>query len=121
MPILISTLLLSETMLVRNTITFKFRFLTSASDKQSKDTTSYIDVKSELLRDILREVLRDVKSVSVMEDKPSVTIRLDNARVRNNSNSEGRLNRMFFFTSSLSLRSTSTSYETMRMITILHD
>jgi hypothetical protein len=34
--------------------------------------TSYIDIKSEDLRDILREVLHDIKAVSLMEDKPSV-------------------------------------------------
>ena len=32
----------------------------------------YIDIKSEGLRDILRVVLYDVKSISLMEDKPSV-------------------------------------------------
>jgi len=41
-------------------------------DKNTKDVTSYIDVKSGLLREILRDVLRDVKAVSLMEDKPSV-------------------------------------------------
>jgi hypothetical protein len=34
--------------------------------------TPYIDFKSEGLRDILREVLHDIKAISLMEDKPSV-------------------------------------------------
>lgn len=33
----------------------------------------FIDIKSEGLRDILRDVLHDIKAVSLMEDKPSVT------------------------------------------------
>ena len=41
-------------------------------DKNTKETTLYIDVKSKPLREILRDVLRDVKAVSLMEDKPSV-------------------------------------------------
>jgi hypothetical protein len=32
----------------------------------------FIDIKSEGLRDILRDVLYDIKAVSVVEDKPSV-------------------------------------------------
>ena len=32
----------------------------------------FIDIKSESLRDILRDVLHDIKAVSLMEDKPSV-------------------------------------------------
>ncbi|RAL09439.1 ATP-binding protein, partial [Aspergillus homomorphus CBS 101889] len=41
-------------------------------DSKSKKSTTYIDVKSEILRDILREVLENVKTVSVMEAKPSI-------------------------------------------------
>ncbi|KAF2177301.1 hypothetical protein K469DRAFT_742614, partial [Zopfia rhizophila CBS 207.26] len=41
-------------------------------DKTTKDTTSYIDIKSEFLRDILREILRDVRGVSLAEDMPTV-------------------------------------------------
>ena len=33
---------------------------------------SFIDIKSEGLRDILRDVLHDIKAISLMEDKPSV-------------------------------------------------
>lgn len=33
----------------------------------------YIDIKSEGLRDILRVVLHDIKAISLIEDKPSVT------------------------------------------------
>ncbi|KAL2783988.1 P-loop containing nucleoside triphosphate hydrolase protein [Aspergillus keveii] len=41
-------------------------------DPKSKDSTTYVDVKSETLRDIVREVLGNVKAVSVMEPKPSI-------------------------------------------------
>jgi len=41
-------------------------------DKTTKDTTSYIDIKSEYLRDILRETLQDVRGVSLAEDMPTV-------------------------------------------------
>lgn len=41
-------------------------------DRKSREVTSYIDVISEWLRDILREVLHGIKAVSVMKDKPSV-------------------------------------------------
>jgi hypothetical protein len=42
------------------------------ADPKSKDSTTFVDVKSETLRDIVREVLGNVKAVSVMEPKPSV-------------------------------------------------
>ncbi|KAI1830409.1 hypothetical protein CBS147337_8876 [Penicillium roqueforti] len=41
-------------------------------DRTSKEVVSFIDIKSEGLRDILRDVLHDIKAVSLMEDKPSV-------------------------------------------------
>ncbi len=34
--------------------------------------TAYIDIKSEGLRDILRDVLKDVKWIRLGEDKPAV-------------------------------------------------
>ncbi|KAF2184285.1 hypothetical protein K469DRAFT_688770 [Zopfia rhizophila CBS 207.26] len=42
------------------------------TDKTTKDTTSYIDIKSELLRDILKEILQDVRGISLSEDMPTV-------------------------------------------------
>jgi hypothetical protein len=42
-------------------------------DKKTKVTTTYIDVKSELLRDILRDVLKDVRGISLNESKLSVS------------------------------------------------
>lgn len=39
----------------------------------SRKSTAYIVVKSETLRDILREVLENVKTVSIIEAKPSVS------------------------------------------------
>ena len=41
-------------------------------DKVTKDPTFYVDIKSAELRDILRDVLKDVYGLSLMEDKPSV-------------------------------------------------
>ncbi|EDN09608.1 predicted protein [Histoplasma mississippiense (nom. inval.)] len=41
-------------------------------DNESKESTSYIDVKSEVLRDILRGMLQYAKGVNLMEDKPSI-------------------------------------------------
>lgn len=42
-------------------------------DKKNKETTCYIDVKSEILRDILRDVLKDVGGVSLNESKLCVS------------------------------------------------
>lgn len=42
------------------------------ADKTTKDTTSYIDIKSEPLRDSLRIILRDVRGISLAEDMPSI-------------------------------------------------
>lgn len=39
-----------------------------ALDERSKKSTVYIDVKSAILRDILREVLGGVKAVSTVPD-----------------------------------------------------
>ncbi|OJD12529.1 hypothetical protein AJ78_06894 [Emergomyces pasteurianus Ep9510] len=41
-------------------------------NNESKKSMTYIDVKSEVLRDILREVLQDAKEVNLMKDKPSI-------------------------------------------------
>jgi hypothetical protein len=41
-------------------------------DRKSEQVMPFVDVKSEGLRDILREVLHDIKAVCLMEDKPSV-------------------------------------------------
>lgn len=41
-------------------------------DRNSEAVTPYIDIQSEWLRDILREVLHGLKATSLMEDKPSV-------------------------------------------------
>ncbi|KAI1955153.1 hypothetical protein LOZ58_006845 [Ophidiomyces ophidiicola] len=40
--------------------------------KYSDTSTTYIDVKSNELRDILRGVLRDVRATSLMEERPSI-------------------------------------------------
>ena len=42
-------------------------------DKKTKVTTSYVDVKSELLRDVLRDLLKDVRGISLNESKLSVS------------------------------------------------
>ncbi|KAI1932539.1 hypothetical protein LOZ66_006834 [Ophidiomyces ophidiicola] len=41
-------------------------------DSESKESTTFIDVKSDALRDILRDLLRGTKAVSLMEVKPSI-------------------------------------------------
>ncbi|KAI2735150.1 hypothetical protein DTO013E5_9491 [Penicillium roqueforti] len=41
-------------------------------DRTSKEIVSFIDIKSEGLRDSLRDVLHDIKAVSLMEIKPSI-------------------------------------------------
>jgi hypothetical protein len=41
-------------------------------DRNTKDPISYIDIKSEELRGILREVLKDVHGISLMVEKPTV-------------------------------------------------
>ncbi|PKX91221.1 uncharacterized protein P174DRAFT_454055 [Aspergillus novofumigatus IBT 16806] len=42
-------------------------------DRNSNAVMTYVDIKSEGLREILRAVLQDVKAISLMEDKPSVS------------------------------------------------
>lgn len=65
--------LLSVNVLVRNTFTLKTEtILILFLDRNSEEVTSFIDIKSEGLRDILRVVLHEIKAISVMEDKPSV-------------------------------------------------
>jgi len=54
--------------------TFLFYTNNNSLDKKTKEPTFYIDIKSEELRDILREVLKDVYSVSLIEDKPSISL-----------------------------------------------
>jgi len=39
------------------------------SDKKTLNSTYYVDIKSEELRDILRTVLRDIRAVNLNEDK----------------------------------------------------
>ncbi|CAG8196152.1 unnamed protein product [Penicillium olsonii] len=41
-------------------------------DRTSEEVVPFIDIKSEGLRDILRDVLHDIKAISLMEDKPSI-------------------------------------------------
>ena len=43
-------------------------------ERNSEEVTPYIDIKSEALRDMLLEVLHDIKAISLMEDKPSVIV-----------------------------------------------
>jgi hypothetical protein len=41
-------------------------------DRDNKDAAFYVDIKSEELRDILREILKDVHGISLMVEKPTV-------------------------------------------------
>ena len=43
-------------------------------DRKTAETTLYIDVKSEWLRRVLKEILRDVHAVSTNETKLSVSL-----------------------------------------------
>lgn len=45
---------------------------TSRVDYQNKFLKSYVDIKSVDLRDVLREVLKDVSGIGLREDKPTV-------------------------------------------------
>jgi hypothetical protein len=42
-------------------------------DRDTKETTCYVDIKSEQLRDVLRKVLVDISVVSLKGHKPSVS------------------------------------------------
>ncbi len=43
-------------------------------DKKTLSPTHYIDIKSEELRDILRKILRNIRTVNINEDKPAVKL-----------------------------------------------
>ena len=43
-------------------------------DKKTLDPIYYVDIKSEGLRDILKSVLRDIRTVNLNEDKPAVKL-----------------------------------------------
>ena len=45
----------------------------SMLDEANMHYKTYVDIKSELLRDVLREVLCDVNTVSLRGDKPEVS------------------------------------------------
>ncbi|KAH8751172.1 hypothetical protein BGZ57DRAFT_775113, partial [Hyaloscypha finlandica] len=45
-------------------------------NKKTKVTTSYIDIKLELLWDILRDILKDVRGISLNESKLSISYNL---------------------------------------------
>jgi hypothetical protein len=45
------------------------------SDKETAEATAYVDIKSPGLRDILRAVLKDIRTVDVGADKPAVLSR----------------------------------------------
>jgi hypothetical protein len=45
----------------------------ASQDKENKYYTEYVDIKSEGLQDILREIFKDVNGVSFGEDKLSVS------------------------------------------------
>jgi hypothetical protein len=42
-------------------------------DRKGLKSTTYVDIKSECLRDILRTVLEDIKWLCLGEDKPTVS------------------------------------------------
>ena len=42
-------------------------------DWENKYKNTVVDIKSKILRDALQDVMKDVKSVSLVEDQPSVS------------------------------------------------
>ncbi|KAL2376051.1 hypothetical protein RJZ90_007765 [Blastomyces dermatitidis] len=44
----------------------------SISDRMTKETKTFVDIKSEVLLDVLREIVADVRAISLREDKPSI-------------------------------------------------
>ena len=42
-------------------------------DKESSEITTFVDIKSAILRDNLREVCLDIRSVSLADSTPSVS------------------------------------------------
>lgn len=70
---MLNMLSLSVNVLVRNVFAQEIEpILIAWLERNSEEVTQYIDIKSEGLCDILREVLHDIKAISLMEDKPSV-------------------------------------------------
>ncbi|KAG4427614.1 hypothetical protein IFR05_016902 [Cadophora sp. M221] len=63
---------IEESSIAKGSTYDEYVFVRTRIDKDTKELTFYVDVNSEELRDILREVLKDVYGVSLMEDKPSV-------------------------------------------------
>ncbi len=43
-------------------------------DKKTLDLIYYVNIKLEGLRDILRTVLRDIRTVNLNEDKPTIKL-----------------------------------------------
>ncbi|OJD27989.1 hypothetical protein ACJ73_00622 [Blastomyces percursus] len=41
-------------------------------DRMTKETKTFVDIKSEALLDVLLEIVRDVRAISLREDKPSI-------------------------------------------------
>ena len=46
--------------------------LTGRQTEKRKDPTSYVDIKSSQLQEILVKVLKDVRGICIREDKPTV-------------------------------------------------
>ena len=58
---------------------FKRPDLNKSTDRQTEKAVKLIDIKSEAIRDILQLVPKDVRVVSLKEDKPSVRVHQLNA------------------------------------------
>jgi hypothetical protein len=54
--------------------TFYFCTNNNSLNKETKELIFYVNIKSEELRDILKEVLKDVYGVSLIKDKPFVSL-----------------------------------------------
>ena len=42
------------------------------TDRKTQDLTSYVDIKSNQLQEILVKVFKDVRDISIREDKPTI-------------------------------------------------
>ena len=42
------------------------------TDRKTQDSTSYVDIKSSQLQEILAKLLKDVRGICIQEDKPTI-------------------------------------------------
>jgi hypothetical protein len=55
---------------------FYFYINNNSLNKETKELIFYINIKLKELRDILKEVLKDIYNISLIKDKPFISLRL---------------------------------------------